>query len=73
MGVNDQRHAPAALYLRGKVHRYSLDRRLGGPESRSGHRGQRNNSLASVGDRTPAVQSVDTILSQLPKLPILLR
>jgi hypothetical protein len=39
MGVSGQRHAPAALYPRGKEPRYPLDRRLGGPESRSGRRG----------------------------------
>jgi hypothetical protein len=33
-GVSGQRHAPAALYPR-----YPLYRRLGGPQSRSGHRG----------------------------------
>jgi hypothetical protein len=33
-GVSGQRHAPAALYPRGKE-----DRRLGGPQSRSGRRG----------------------------------
>jgi hypothetical protein len=39
MGVSGQRHAPAALYPRGKDPWYPLDRRLGGPQSRSGHRG----------------------------------
>jgi hypothetical protein len=39
MGVSGQRHAPAALYFRGKNPRYPLDRRLGGPQSRSGRRG----------------------------------
>jgi len=34
-----QRHAPAALHPRRKDPRYPLDRRLGGPHSRSGHRG----------------------------------
>jgi hypothetical protein len=38
-GVSGQRHAPAAFYSRGKDPRYPLDRRLGGPQSRSGHRG----------------------------------
>jgi hypothetical protein len=38
MGVSGQRHAPAALYPRGKNPRYPLDRRLGGPQSRSGRR-----------------------------------
>jgi hypothetical protein len=35
-GVSGQRHAPAALYPRGKNPRYPLDRRLGGPQSRKG-------------------------------------
>jgi hypothetical protein len=39
MGVSGQRHAPAALYSQGKDPRYPLYRRLGGPQSRSGHRG----------------------------------
>jgi hypothetical protein len=39
MGVSGQHHAPAALYPRGKGPRYPLDRRLGGPQSRSGSRG----------------------------------
>jgi hypothetical protein len=39
MGVSSQRHAPAALYPRGKDPRYPLYWRLGGPQSRSGHRG----------------------------------
>jgi hypothetical protein len=37
--VSGQHYAPAALYLRGKDPRYRLYRRLGGPQSRSGHRG----------------------------------
>jgi hypothetical protein len=48
-GVSSQRHAPAALYPRGKDPRYPLYRRLGGPQSRSGHRGYRNNSLSLPG------------------------
>jgi hypothetical protein len=35
MGVIGQRHASAALYSRGKDPLYPLDRRLGGPQSRS--------------------------------------
>jgi hypothetical protein len=34
-GLSGQRHAPAALY----PFRYPLDKRLGGPQSRSGRRG----------------------------------
>jgi hypothetical protein len=43
----------------GKVPRYPLDRRLGGPESRSAHRLQEK-SFSSADDRTPVVQSVVT-------------
>jgi hypothetical protein len=39
LGVSCQRHSPAALYPRVKDSRYQLDRRLGGLQSRSGHRG----------------------------------
>jgi hypothetical protein len=42
----------AALYPRGKDPRYPLYRRLGGPQSRSGHR------YCLCRDRTPVVQSV---------------
>jgi hypothetical protein len=49
MGVSSQRHAPAALYPRGKDSRYPLDRRLGGTQSRSGHRGYRKNPLPPPG------------------------
>jgi hypothetical protein len=38
-GGSGQHHASAALYPRGKDPRYPLERRLGGPQSRSGHRG----------------------------------
>jgi hypothetical protein len=38
MRMSGQSHAPAALYPRGNDLRYPLDRRLGGPQSRSGHR-----------------------------------
>jgi sulfatase maturation enzyme AslB (radical SAM superfamily) len=37
MVVSGQRHAPAALYPRGNDPRYPLYRRMGGPQSRSGH------------------------------------
>jgi hypothetical protein len=38
MGLSGQRHATAALYPRGKDPQYPLYRRLGGPQSWSGHR-----------------------------------
>jgi hypothetical protein len=54
MGVTVQRQASDP----GKVPPVLLDRRLGGPQSRSGHRGYRKNRFASAGDQTPIVQSV---------------
>jgi hypothetical protein len=58
MGVSGQRHAPAALYPRGKNPRYPLYSRLGGPQSRSGRREQKKNPV-SVGDRTPMKVSTE--------------
>jgi hypothetical protein len=58
MRVSGQRHAPVALYPRGKDRRYPLYRRLGGPQSRSGHRGYRKNPLPSAGDRSWIVRSL---------------
>jgi hypothetical protein len=46
---------PRPLYSRGKSLRYPLDRRLGGPQSRSGPCGEENKSLASTENRTPAI------------------
>jgi hypothetical protein len=43
MEVSGQLHAPAAL-PRGKVPRYSCDRRMCGPQSRSGRGGGEKNS-----------------------------
>jgi hypothetical protein len=51
MGVSGQHHAPAALYPR-----YPLYRRLGEPQSRSGHRLEEK-SFAAAGDRTPIARS----------------
>jgi hypothetical protein len=55
MGVSGQHHAPAALYPRGKDPRYPLYRRLGGSQSRCGHRGYRKNplSLPGIEPRSP--------------------
>jgi hypothetical protein len=46
-----------AEYLRGKGLLYPLDRRLGWPQSRSGHGGLRKNPFASAEDRTPIARS----------------
>jgi hypothetical protein len=43
--VSGQRHVPAVLYPRGKDPRYPMYRRLGRPQSRSGHRSYRKNPL----------------------------
>jgi hypothetical protein len=57
--VSGQHHAPAALYLQGKSPRYPLYRRLGGTQSRSGHRGgkgkemKRKNPLLGIELRRP--------------------
>jgi hypothetical protein len=40
-----------------KIPRYSLDRRLGGPQNRSGRYGEEKH-LAPAGNLTPAVQPV---------------
>jgi hypothetical protein len=60
-----QLHAPVALSQE-KEHapRYTLDRKLGGPQSRSERREEKN--LSPAGNRTPAVQPV-TIPTELPE------
>jgi hypothetical protein len=40
---------PRPLYPRGKSPRYSLDRKLGGPQNRSGRGGEENNSQLPPG------------------------
>jgi hypothetical protein len=46
------------LYPQGKSPWYPLDRRLGGPQSRSGHRGEEKNSQPhrESNPRTPIIQ-----------------
>jgi hypothetical protein len=46
------------LYPWGNRPRYTLDRRLGGPQSRSGRYGEYKNLISSAGYRTLAVHSV---------------
>jgi hypothetical protein len=55
MEVSGQIHAPAAL-THEKEPQYVLDRRLGGPQSRSGRCGEK--ILTPAGNRTWAVQPV---------------
>jgi hypothetical protein len=57
MGVSGQSHTTAAIYPREKDPRYPLDKRLGGPQSRTGHRLEET-SFAPARDRTSVVQSV---------------
>jgi hypothetical protein len=57
MEVNDQLHAVAAL-TQGKELRYPFDRRLGGPQSRSGRGGEDRIILATAENRTLFIQSV---------------
>jgi hypothetical protein len=45
MEVSGQRYAHAALYPRGMESRCPLNRRVGGPQIRSGHRGLKKNYL----------------------------
>jgi hypothetical protein len=57
MEVSGQLQALAALPLGETASRYPLDRRMGGPQSRSGRCGDENN-LSPAGNQTPAVQPV---------------
>jgi hypothetical protein len=59
MEVSGQLHTPVALPP-GKEHWYQLDRRLGGPQSRSGRGGEEKNSQPrrESNPRTPIVQSI---------------
>jgi hypothetical protein len=57
MEVSGQLHAPP-LYPRGKSLRYLLDRRLGGPQSRSGRGGEEKNSQPLSGIEPPIIQHV---------------
>jgi hypothetical protein len=60
---------PQLLYPQGKSPWYPLDRRLGGPQSQSGHGGEEKNSQLLPGLETLIIQSVvqcyTTELSQL--------
>jgi hypothetical protein len=51
---------PQPIYPQGKSPFYTLDRRLGGPQSRSGRGGEEKNSQPSPGSnpRTPIVHPV---------------
>jgi hypothetical protein len=65
--MSDQRPHLGRSLPPGKDPWYPLDRRLGGPQSWSGHRLEEK-SFASAGDRTPVVQSVVRYYTELPQL-----
>jgi hypothetical protein len=50
---------PRPLYSQGKLHWYPSDRRLGGPQSRSGHSGEEKNSHPLPGLELSIIQPVD--------------
>jgi hypothetical protein len=64
MEVSGQLHAPAVL-LKGKSPRYPLDRRLDGPQNRSGHGGENKNTnpnrLSNFKEQYRLDQTVDNI------------
>jgi hypothetical protein len=49
---------PRPLYTQGKCPWYPLDRRLGGPQSRSGRGGEEKNSQPLPGAEFPIIQPV---------------
>jgi len=55
------------LYPRGKSPRYLLDRKSGGPQSRSGHGGEEKNSQPLHGIETES-SSLVAILTELSRL-----
>jgi hypothetical protein len=57
MEMSVQLHAPAA-YFQGRSLWYPLDRRLGGPQSRSGRGGEEKNSQVRPRLEPPIIQSV---------------
>jgi hypothetical protein len=57
---------PQPLYPQEKSTWYPLDRRLGGPQSRSGHGGEEKNSPAPAGNRTLELRSSSPQPSAIP-------
>jgi len=58
MEVSGQLHAPAASFREKSPH-YSLDRKVGGPQSRSGREGKEKNPICvPAGNRAPVIQPV---------------
>jgi len=69
MEVIGQLHAPAALppEKAPPLPRYTLDRRLGGPQSLSGRRGEEGNSQPPPGLGPPIIQlTVQRYTTELP-------
>jgi len=61
--VSGKLHVPAALC------RCPFDRRLGGPQSRSGRDGEEKNSCPCRESKTPlSVRSITTTVTELPRL-----
>jgi hypothetical protein len=58
MGVSSQHHAPAALYPLGKEPPVPIGQEAGWAPEPVWTQGLEEKSSASVGDRTPVVQSV---------------
>jgi hypothetical protein len=67
MDVSGQIHAPAALPP-GKEPQYSLDRRLGGPQTRSGRGGEEDPILYRKSKPDPSSHDLVTIISILNDL-----
>jgi hypothetical protein len=63
--VSCQRHAPVTLYPREKEPRYPLYRKLGGPQSRFGHRGYKKYPLPLPWIKTPVFQLEIKTLSEM--------
>jgi hypothetical protein len=61
MELSGQLYAPA-VYSQGKSPWYPLDRRLGGPQSRSGRRGEEKNSQPLPALEPPIIQRYTTEL-----------
>jgi hypothetical protein len=58
MEVSGQVSRAGSFNPRGNTPKYSLDRRLGGPQNRSGLCGEDKKSCAPVGNQTPIVKPV---------------
>jgi hypothetical protein len=72
MEVSGQLHT-SAVYLQGKSPWYPLNRRLGGPQSRSGRGGEEKNSQSLPGLEPPIIQPVaQRCITELSGLMVLI-